>query len=356
MILEAGKDDILQEDLEIIAKSSLPLDKLKNKVFFITGATGLVGSQLTRALACLNRIHKLNMKIFLFIRNLEKASKIYGELLNREDIQIVLGDVVDKNIDLSRINKIDYIVHAAAITTSKTMIEKPVDVIDISVNGTKNMLDLAVKINAKGFLYISSMEVYGKCNHMKGMVTENDLGQIDILNVRSNYPESKRMCENMCVGYSKQYGVPVYIARLAQTFGAGILPGENRVFAQFARSAIEGKNIVLHTKGMSEGNYCYTRDMVLGLLLILLNGKSGEAYNVVNEKTHTTISGMAHMVCEKIANNKIKVEYDIPNENIYGYPEDTKMKLSSAKLESLGWKPTVNLEEAYKRMIGSMNQ
>ena len=55
------------------------------------------------------------------------------------------------------------------------------------------------------------------------------------------------MCENMCIAYAKQYDVPICIARLSQTFGAGILQTENRVFAQFARSAIRKENIVLHT-------------------------------------------------------------------------------------------------------------
>ena len=144
------------------------------------------------------------------------------------------------------------------------------------------------------------------------------------------------------------------IARLAQTFGAGILPGENRVFAQFARSAMNGEDIVLHTKGLSEGNYCYTRDAVLGLLTILLEGENGEAYNVANPDSHTTIADMAQMVCEKIGDGKIKVVFDIPESNTYGYAADTKMKLNSDKLQSLGWKPEIGLEEAYRRLIESM--
>lgn len=57
------------------------------------------------------------------------------------------------------------------------------------------------------------------------------------------------------MAYFSEYNVPVKIARLAQTFGAVILPGENRVFAQFAKSVIKGKDIILHSKGQSEGNY-----------------------------------------------------------------------------------------------------
>ena len=198
------------------------------------------------------------------------------------------------------------------------------------------------------------MEVYGAFDNLDHEVTEDDLGYIDPLKVRSNYPEAKRLCENMCIAYLQEYGIPVKIARLAQTFGAGILQNENRVFAQFARSVINNENIILHTKGLSEGNYCYTRDCMTGLLTILLKGKDGEAYNVSNPNSHTTIVDMAKMVAHKIAKGNIEVLFDIPETNTFGYAADTKMKLNSNKLQQLGWKPEIGLEEAYKRMIEDM--
>ena len=234
------------------------------------------------------------------------------------------------------------------------MIEKPVETLLTSIEGTKNILNLAREKKCISVVYISSMEMYGAFNISKE-VRENDLGFIDNLKVRSNYPESKRLCENMCVAYCSEYGVPVKIARLAQTFGAGILPEENRVFAQFARSAMQGKDIVLHTKGQSEGNYCYTRDCITGLLTILLKGTNAEAYNVSNPRTHTTIAEMANLVAEKIADGKIKVVFDIPKDNSFGYAADTRMILNSDKLQELGWKPEVGLEEAYRRMIMDMS-
>ena len=195
------------------------------------------------------------------------------------------------------------------------------------------------------------MEMYGSFKNCSDDITEDKLGYIDPLKVRSNYPESKRLCENMCIAYHSEYGVSVKIARLAQTFGAGILSGENRIFAQFARSVVDKKDIVLHTLGQSEGNYCYISDAVLGVMAILLSGENGEAYNVVNPITHTTIADMAKMVCEKIAGGTIKVIFDIPESNQFGYAADTKLRLNSVKLQSIGWKPRIDLETAYRRMI-----
>lgn len=348
---EAGRDVTLQEDLDIIAKSDLPFEQLRNSTVLVTGATGLIGVSLARALLCINRVNRLNLHVLAFVRNPEKAAKILGNLVDREDLTLVVGDVNQK---LAVSQPVDYLFHCASVTASKVMVTSPVETLLTSVEGTKNVLFLAKEQKCKSVVYVSSMEMYGTFQTTNPNVTETELGYLDPLAIRSNYPESKRLCENMCVGFCAEYKVPVKIARLAQTFGAGILPGENRVFAQFARSAIQGKDIVLHTKGQSEGNYCYTRDCVLGLLTILLKGGNGEAYNVSNPISHTTIAEMAGMVSQKICGGKIQVVFDIPNTNTFGYAADTKMKLNSDKLQRLGWTPTVGLEEAYRRMMQSM--
>lgn len=346
--LEAENDDILQEDLDYIANSNISLEDLKDSRVLVTGATGLIGVSLVRALLCANRVRNLNLQVLALIRNKEKAKRIYRKLTNRKDLIFLQGDVNQK---ISAQLKVDYIFHCASITSSNTMINSPVETLLTSIDGTKNVLNFALENDCRSFVYISSMEMYGSFAETNNNVTETELGYINPLSVRSNYPESKRLCENMCIAFWSEYGLPVKIARLSQTFGAGILSGENRVFAQFARSAIEGKDIILHTKGESEGNYCYTRDAIMGLFLILLKGKNAEAYNVANPETHTTIADMAKMVCQKFGNGKIKVVFDIPKSNKFGYATDTKMKLNSDKLKKLGWMPEIGLEEAYRRMI-----
>lgn len=338
---------VLEEDLKYIANYSLPYEEMKGTTVLVTGATGLIGVSIVRALVAIGDI-----KVIAHVRNREKAEEIYGALLQK-NVELYVDDIT-KEINVSE--NIDYIFHCASITTSKTMIEKPVETICTSVEGTKNILELAKNKKSKSVIYVSSMEMYGAFNNLNHDVTEKDLGYVDNLKIRSNYPESKRLCENMCIAYMSEYNIPVKIARLAQTFGAGILPGENRVFAQFAKSAIKGEDIVLHTKGISEGNYCYTRDCITGLLTILLKGKNGEAYNVSNPESHITIADMAYMVADKSAEGRIKVVFDIPSENKFGYAADTKMKLNSSKLQALGWKPEIGLEEAYKRMILDMEK
>ncbi|WP_330945281.1 NAD-dependent epimerase/dehydratase family protein [Streptococcus anginosus] len=358
-MIESPNDSVLQDDLNMISSADISFQKFYRSTVVITGATGLVGSQLMKAFACINRTHDLEMSVYGIVRNSEKAYKIFGDLLNRGDIHILVGDILmDYSLYIPNELKIDYLIHGAAITASKQMIDLPVDTINTSIYGTQQMLELAREKKVKSFVYLSSMEVYGKFdrpNNETTVVTEDMLGYLDLSNVRTNYPESKRLCENICVAYWSQYRVPTKIARLSQTFGAGILPEENRIFAQFARSVIEEKDIILHTAGKSEGNYCYTADMVLGLMTILLDGENGEAYNVSNEENHVTISDMAYLVAKGFS-NKSKVVFDIPATNLFGYASDTKIKLSTSKLRKLGWKPTVSLMESYRRMVASMKE
>ena len=163
------------------------------------------------------------------------------------------------------------------------------------------------------------------------------------------------MAEGICGAYAHEYGVPVKTARLAQTFGAGISKNENRVFAQFAHSIMDGTDIVLHTDGSKAHCYCYTSDAVLGLLTVLLRGKDGEAYNVSNEDTFGTIREMAEMLVQNYPESGSKLIFDIPEDvNTFGYAPTSSMLVHAGKLRELGWKPEVGLAEMFERLMGSM--
>lgn len=345
---------VLMDDFEFVSNSNLPFEKYRKKVFLITGATGFIGSLLIKNLIYCNEKYNLKLEIIGLVRNYNKVKTIYKDECNYSYIHFITHDL-QKAVNLSDL-KVDYIIHTAAGTASKNMVEFPVNNIKTSINGTLSILECALENEVKGMVYISSMEAYGALNN-DGMTTENELGYINLSSARSCYPESKRMCECMCNAYHMQYGIRVVNARLAQTFGAGILSTENRVFAQFARSVIEKKNIVLHTKGLSEGNYVYSRDAVIAILLLLTEGIPGETYNISNEKSHVSIGKMAELVAKEVAENKIKIIYDIPvNIESLGYAPDVKLHLSSKKMRKLGWNPEVGLVEAYQRMICYMKE
>ncbi len=350
-------DSYLEEDLQKTAQG-LPRE-LYGSAILVTGATGLVGSQVIKTLLAANEIMDAQITVLAQVRSWNKLERLYEDYRddngNYNPALVFIGGDLTEELDVPQ--DVDYIVHTASPTASKYFVEHPVETIDAAIGGTKRILELAKEKNCKGVVYLSSMEAFGVTDPSLPFVTEDDLGYIDIHKVRSCYSESKRLCELLCSCYAAEYGVPVRTARLAQTFGAGIPYEENRVFAQFAKSAMNGTDIVLHTRGLSDGNYVYTADAVAAILLLLVKGEVGEAYTVANEQSHITIGGMAEMVAKELANGQIQVVYDIPEDALtYGYAPDVKMQLNSQKLQALGWKPEVGLLEAYRRMMASMQE
>jgi dTDP-glucose 4,6-dehydratase len=340
-------DPILQEDIEyIVSKNDFSF--LHNSSVFITGATGLIGSQIIKTLLYMNYKQNANILIYAHIRNHKKAIDIFSTEV--KNINFIFGDITE-NISIN--HDINYIIHGASVTTSKTFIEKPIETIDTALNGTRHILELAKEKKVNGFVYLSSMEVFGVTDNNSKKLCESDYGYIDILNIRSSYSESKRMCECMCSCFAVEYNVPIKIARLAQIFGAGIDYNDSRVTAQFARCVIEDKDIVLKTDGKTLRPSLYTRDAISGILTVLEKGIKGEAYTLANNATEISISEIAVMIAEKIACNKIKVIFNADN-RAAEYAPNYKMFLNTDKIRHLGWAPEVDLEDGYQKMIVSM--
>lgn len=326
-------NSIFEEDIKNII-NYFDMSVFDGKTILVTGATGLIGKLCVKSL--LNSGY--NTQVIALVRDEEKAKNIFGE---SKRLTYLVQDI-NQRINTTR--RVDYIIHAASTTSSKDFVEKPVETIYTAINGSRNILEFAKNKRLEGMVYLSSLEIYGV--NEKENIKEMDYGYIDILNPRSSYSESKKMVETMCISYGTEYGVPVKIARLAQTFGAGVSISDNRVFAQFAKAIINKENIVLHTKGETKRNYCYTTDAVRGIFTILTKGENNNAYNVANENSYCSISEMAHL----LENEYTKVEYKIDEVN-RGYNPTVKIALNTEKLNALGWEAKVDLKEMFDRLI-----
>lgn len=327
------------QDIQEFAHTFALADDLQGTSFLITGATGLIGSTLIHCLLALDK----QVRIIAPVRNKAKAIALFEE--NATKIELIECDLLTFNYE--SIGNVDYIIHCAAPTSSKFFVEHPVETFDTIIQGTSALLQYAQKHLIKGFVYLSSLEVYGSIDDDSKPVTENVQGYLDPMNVRSSYPMVKRAAENLCRLYWDEYKVPTKVARLTQTTGAGIAKDDNRVIAQFARLAAEGKDIVLHTTGESARPYCYTTDAISAILYILLKGQAGEAYNVANEDTYISARGMAEYLKENF-NPNINVRLEL-NENM-GYAPVTKQRLSATRLMELGWEPQYGLKNIFERL------
>lgn len=340
-------NQVLQEDVKRFAEQFELWEQLKNKTFLITGATGLIGSVMIKCLLALNSQKNIGIKIVAVVRNLEKACRLFGN--NNESLQFLQTDL--HNLCADNISqKVDFIIHLASPTSGRFMEENPVETFDLAYQSTHALLNYTNQTDTESMVFVSSLEYYGQVFDDR-LITEKVQGWVDPMSARSSYPMGKRAAEYLCFAFSNEYGTPAKVARLTQTFGAGISENDNRVFAQFARSVINGEDIVLHTTGESAKPYCYTIDCISAILYILLKGRSGEVYNVANEETYVNIRNLAEFLKEYF-NPAINVRVEL-NENM-GYAPVTKLRLSAEKLRNLGWAPRYGLREMFERLIKYM--
>lgn len=321
---------------------------LRNKTIMITGATGLIGTNVCKALICSNEKFDAGIKIVLHARDKRKLEEKYHLYLKKDYVDVVLGDIKDPILFSGGV---DYIIHCASITSSRSFVENPVETIDVLVNGTMNILNFAKNKKVSGFLYLSSLEVYGDSFNEKELISEHDYRYLDFLNVRSSYPEGKRMCECLCSSFASEYHLPIFIARLSQTIGCDIdIYNDNRVFAEFARCIKTGNDIVVKTTGNTVRTYCDVSDATVALFYILSKGNVCNAYNVTNKNTLCSINDLANAFCAA-SNKKIKVIHSSTNDNTNGYNHEIKINLDTTKIESLGWKPLISLEKTIKNLL-----
>ena len=319
-----GEHDITIADLNFINEDQiLDWTLLKNKNILITGGSGSIGSCIVKTLLFISDKQGLNIKLYANGRNFEKLSQVFKKQRRyfNKNLYFLVYDV---NQELQFDTKFDFIVHCANITDSQSMIDKPVETINTSYNGTRNVLEYAKQNKIDSLVYLSSIEVYGKTNNIE--IDEDDFGLLNFLNLRSSYTESKRLTELLCKSYFSEYKVPVRIARLTQTFGTKISNNDRRMYSQFAESIRDNKPIILHTEGKTKKEYIYTFDAVHCILTLLIKGKDGEVYNVSNPENYLSVLDIANFLTYEYKLPRIVLDINSSNSIKYSQTIDIKLK------------------------------
>lgn len=339
-----NRDPLSQEAERLVVNPRLPWGLFDGKTIVITGATGLIGKTLVASFLAANESEITKCKIIALVRDVEKGRRIFGD---RDCLKFVAWDA--RSDDSIQIGLSDYVFHCASLTESAAFIDKPVETIETIVNGTKTMLELSKRCDAR-MVFLSSMEIYGSIKS-GDVVSEQDGGCMDSMSVRSSYPEAKRAAEAMCAAYSAEYGVEVMVARLVQSFGPGVSFTDKRVFAELARACMRGENFVLLTDGSKRNAYIYSFDAAAGLIVVALKGHTGFAYNLANDATECSILEMANEVAERFGQGKTKVEVRADPIAAKRFPPSSCLRLDTTRIRDLGWSPCANLMEMYDEMI-----
>lgn len=312
---------------------------MNNTRFLITGSTGLIGSVLVHNLMT----HYDGAQFILPVRNKAKADALLG---TDSRVSIVECDLLTTDFEFAK--DIDYIVHCASPTASAYFVEHPVETYNSVFLPSLHLLQYATRHEVKGFVYLSSLEVYGTVTDDGKSLNEEALGNIDLTSPRSSYPLAKRAVEHLCALYAHQYYVPVTVARLTQTTGSGASFEDNRVINAFCRAASQNENITLYTTGESSRPYCHIDDAISAIQLLLQKGEPGGTYNVANESTFISALNLALFIKEHLnpsINVKVELKDDVP------YAPPTNIRMSTSKLHTLGWMPQHGLKDICRDVI-----
>lgn len=329
-------------DLDSVA-SVCDVSQLEGKSIFITGSCGLIGSCLAETLLRLSTKMNLHLSIILGARNLVVMKKRFSDWegcytpVHYDAAENILPD-----------EQFDYVFHCASNAHPAAYASEPVETAMTTVLGTYNLLKKLASDDHGRMIYVSSSEVYGNRKSVV-LYKEDDSFPVDSLNPRACYPVSKRMAENLCASYKDEYGVDFVIARPGHIFGPTATAKDSRAHAQFARSAASGNPIVLKSAGMQFRSYCYVVDCVSALIFLALEGQGGEAYNISNPESDTTIKGLAEAFSNAAG---VGLQCEAPSsEELKGYNLMDNSALDSTKLRELGWTGLFNLRTAVEKTV-----
>lgn len=340
---------LYENEINSIAKQNdIPWKKLSGKTILLSGATGMVGKCLIDILMRRNAMSENSMKmepikVIALSRKEETVKERLGEHWEKVSFRYISADVNER---IPECGPVDYVIHAASNTHPLQYSQDSIGTITSNVIGTKNLLDYAVSHGASHFCFLSSVEIYGENRGDTEKFSESYLGYLDCNTLRAGYPESKRLGETLCNAYGQTYQLEFSIPRLSRVYGPTMLLSDSKAISQFIKKAIAGEDIVLKSEGNQKYSYTFVTDAVSGILYTMLNGKSGEAYNVADEKSDITLKELAGYLAD-IAGTK--VVFELPEEaERKGYSTATKAMLDAGKLRKLGWIPRVTMKEGLR--------
>jgi nucleoside-diphosphate-sugar epimerase len=329
---------------EIVDRASDDLKTVTDGPLVLTGSTGFVGTWLT--LSFLEAKRKLGSRgdLILVSRNplgqrrlLEEAGYGSGYRTISSDVRLLSPNSVPEGARF---------IHAATPARASLNNSRPLEMLNIIVDGQKNLLEVAHATGTKGFLFLSSGAVYGKQPVDLEGFNEDWSGAPSVVDPQNAYHEGKRVAELMGNLYQSSLNLPFVTARLF-AFLAPFLPlDEHFAAGNFIGDAVVGRDISIQSGGGSIRSYQYGTDMSVWLWAILARGESGHAYNVGSDQSVTILELAQRVTAQSLDGVQVRVKGVDTPKNISRYvPAVHRAKLTLC-LENC-----VQLDEAIHRTL-----
>lgn len=304
----------------------------------ITGVAGFIGSNL--ALRFLNENHE----VIGFDNFLTGVKKNVNELLEFNNFTFYEKDVIDPiNIDFN--DKIDWIMHFACPASPPKYLSRPIETLRVNAEGTYHLLELAKKNNSK-FFFSSTSEVYGDPDvHPQ---PENYWGHVNPNGPRSVYDESKRYAESLILTYNREFGIPIRIIRIFNTYGPRMDLTDGRVVTNFILQALTGQPIAIYGDGKQTRSLQYITDLLEGIHR-LMNVEYDKPLNIGNPEEYSLLE-IAQMVKDITGSTSETVHFP----SMVDDPKQRKPDITSAK-KILHWEPKVSFKSGLEKMVDWMS-
>jgi UDP-glucuronate decarboxylase len=219
----------------------------------------------------------------------------------------------------------------------------PVQTTKTSVHGAINMLGLAKRLKCR-ILQASTSEVYGDpAVHPQ---TEDYWGNVNPIGPRSCYDEGKRCAETLFFDYHRQHGLEIKVARIFNTYGPRMHPGDGRVVSNFIVQALKGEPITLYGDGNQTRSFCYVDDLIDGLIRLMESPADVTGPINLGNPVEFTMRELAELVLSKTGSSSSIVNQPLPQDD----PRQRKPDITLAQ-EKLAWSPKVPLREGLKSTI-----
>lgn len=304
--------------------------RMSNDTALVAGGAGFIGSHLCEALLdegyeviCVDNVGSGQLA------NIEPFRSTSHFRFIRADIR-----------EIQHLPPADEVYHLASRASPKDFTEHPVKIALTNTEGTRNLLDYAVKYDAK-MLFASTSEVYGDPEvHPQ---PETYTGNVNIRGKRGCYDESKRFGETLTVAYNNQYNLDVRTVRIFNTYGERMRIDDGRVVPNFLSQALQNEDLTIYGEGTQTRSFCYVDDLISGLRATMNTDEiKGDVVNLGNTN-EMKICELAEIILEVCDTESGLTYEELPDDD----PKQRKPDISKAK-QKLDWEPEIPLREGIK--------
>jgi nucleoside-diphosphate-sugar epimerase len=309
---------------------------LKGEHILITGGAGFIGTALVARLADDNHVRILDI--------LRRNALSEAGLDRHPNVELVVGDVRDMTAVRRAVTGCEHVIHMASIAGVDTVLKNPVATMEISLEGTMNILRATNDCTGvKRVIDFSTSEVFGSYAFRVREADVTSLGAVG--EARWTYAVSKLATEHLAHNYWKQFDLPTVAIRPFNIYGPGQV-GEGAVHA-FVVRALKGEKLTIHNEGDQIRSWCYIDDIVDAILLAMeCDGAVGESFNIGNARSTITIYQLAQLIV-RLAESKSSIEF------IEWDFTDVELRIPDVKKaeQILGFRARVELEQGLLQTI-----